>query len=108
IYLKSLQEQFEQSGGQIIQREITSLDEPLAKSDLVINCSGLGSRVLLEDKALYPIRGQIMRVKSAEVQNFIFADEADSTTYIVPRSNDCVLGGTTQVDNWSLEPEVET
>lgn len=108
IYLSYLQEQFEQSGGRIIQREIASLDEPLAESDLVINCSGLGSRTLLQDEALYPIRGQIMRVKSGAVQNFIFADEADIATYIVPRSNDCILGGTIQRDNWSLEAEPET
>jgi D-amino-acid oxidase len=66
----------------------------------------LGSRALLNDLALYPLRGQIIRVARNSAENsFLFDDTPDTTTYIIPRSQDIILGGTIQKDNWSLEPD---
>jgi D-amino-acid oxidase len=59
---------------------------------------------------VYPIRGQVIRVrKPADLKpEIIHYNTASSTTYIVPRSGDCILGGTYEYGNWSLEPSIET
>lgn len=109
IYLDYLQRRFLEMGGTIQQREVATLAEPLAECSLVVNCSGLGSRALLNDLALYPLRGQIIRVARNTTENsFLFDDTPDTTTYIIPRSQDIILGGTIQKDNWSLEPDEAT
>ncbi len=109
IYLMYLMRRFVSQGGRIVQREVKGLDAALAQSALVINCTGLGSRDLLGDTALFPIRGQIMRVTRPAINKFYVTEAPDGTaTYIVPRSGDCILGGTAEVGNWSLEPEPAT
>ena len=38
--------------GRVIERTLTSLDEASATADLVVNCTGLGSRKLAHDREL--------------------------------------------------------
>lgn len=46
------------------QRKVKSLDEFNDSSyDCVVNCAGLGSYELLSDEDMYPVRGQVLRVK---------------------------------------------
>lgn len=109
IYLEYLMKRFREGGGEIIQREVASLDEPLAETDAVVNCAGLGARTLVGDDELYPIRGQIVRAAKLPVARIMLdEDETRGVTYIVPRSTDCILGGTAQVGDWSLDPDPAT
>ena len=108
IYLTYLISRFQGLGGVIEQREVTSLSDPLAQSDIVVNCTGLGARTLLDDAELFPIRGQILRTTRPDIERIMLdEDEEYGVTYVVPRSGDCILGGTAQVGNWSLEPSNE-
>ena len=107
IYLDYLMRRFQELGGSIVQREITSLTEVLAESSVVVNCTGLGSRTLLQDEELFPIRGQLVRTEPLPTGHIILdEDESRGVTYIVPRSTDCILGGSAEVGNWSLEPDM--
>lgn len=108
IYMNYLQQRFSELGGKVVRREISALAEALAESEVVINCSGLGARTLLNDREVFPIRGQIIRVSKVSFRDFVFFDTPQTTTYIIPRSQDCILGGTSQPNNWSLEPDMET
>lgn len=108
IYLGYLVERFRNAGGEIVQREVGSLEEALGEAQLVVNCTGLGSRALLGDEHLYPVRGQILRVSPLPGKRGYLDQEGEDVTYIIPRSNDCILGGTTQEGNWSLEPDMAT
>lgn len=97
IYLGYLVERFLRLGGQIEQRTLSTIDQALAVAELVINCAGLGARELVGDHTLVPIRGQVVRVAQAGVERFILDDYGpDGVTYIIPRSRDCILGGTAQ------------
>ena len=109
IYLPYLIERFKANGGIIVQREVASLDDAFAEADIVVNCTGLGARTLVGDETMYPIRGQIVRVEPAPVSR-VMLDEEEHTgvTYIIPRSRDCYLGGTAEIGNWSLEPDMQT
>lgn len=74
-----------------------------------MNCSGLGSKQLAGDEGVYPIRGQIVWTERLPIDRVILdEDESRGVTYIVPRSTDCILGGTAQPGNWSLEPDMAT
>ena len=33
--------------------------------DIVVNCSGLGSKYLLPDETVYPVKGQLIQVSEA-------------------------------------------
>jgi D-amino-acid oxidase len=108
IYLPYLMRRLGAPGGQIKQRDINSLDEALAEASVVVNCAGLGARTLVDDAEMFPVRGQIMRVAKPALQRSMLDEEEDANgifAYIIPRSQDCVLGGTAQAGNWSLEPD---
>jgi D-amino-acid oxidase len=109
IYLAYLVRRFRQLGGEIARREVGSLDEPLREAGVVVNCAGLGARQLVGDVQVYPVRGQIVRVERLPVDRILLDEEEErGLTYIVPRSADCILGGTAEVNNWSLEPDMGT
>jgi D-amino-acid oxidase len=107
IYLTYLMDRFSAAGGSVEQRTLSSLDEVAA--GVVVNCVGLGARDLVDDTSMEPIRGQIVRVSNPGLTRFILDEEnPEGVTYIVPRSDDCILGGTADEGEWGLEPDPET
>jgi len=70
--------------------------------DIVINCSGLGAHHTEEDSSMFPIRGQVLRVKAPWVKTSC----TFGSSYVIPNVNSLVVGGTGQVGNWSTEPSV--
>lgn len=105
VYMKYLMNRFRSNGGNIEKtgRKITSLDEICSREEVVVNCSGLGSRDLCKDDKSYPIRGQIVRTTNPGITRIINVESGPlSLSYIVPRSNDCILGGTAQDNDWNL------
>lgn len=84
--LPYLMKRFVRRGGQIVQQKITDLDSFVKDSsyDVIVNCSGLGSKQLLNDDQMYSVRGQVSRVKA----NWVFTallDESDDGNYIIPK-----------------------
>lgn len=77
---------FTRNGGVVVRKRITDLDAFVADSeyDVIVNCSGLGSKTLLNDDQMYAVRGQVSRVRA----NWIFSavlDESDDGNYIIPK-----------------------
>uniref|UniRef100_A0A3B3Z917 D-aspartate oxidase n=1 Tax=Periophthalmus magnuspinnatus TaxID=409849 RepID=A0A3B3Z917_9GOBI len=67
-YLPWLQHRFIKAGGVVEQRHVSSLNE-LCGFDLIVNCSGLGSKALADDSAVFPVRdttGILERCKKLE------------------------------------------
>jgi D-amino-acid oxidase len=109
VYLGYLMERFEALGGGIETRALASLDEALAECGLVVNCAGLGARELVGDASLFAIRGQVVRVAQVGVERFLLDDYGPrGLAYIIPRSNDIILGGTAQDGDEQLEPDPAT
>ncbi|KAK3085214.1 hypothetical protein FSP39_000025 [Pinctada imbricata] len=52
---------FLDNGGILQQRKVHSLEEFVGQCDVVVNCTGLGSRELVGDSAVHPVRGQVVR-----------------------------------------------
>lgn len=67
VYLAWLRRAVEGRGGVLRVRAVADLAEALAACPLVVNATGLGSRVLADDRELVPIRGQVVRVERAGV-----------------------------------------
>jgi D-amino-acid oxidase len=106
-YLPWLRARFERLGGVVRQREVRSLDEAWSASPWVVNCTALGSRELVGDTGLYPVRGELLSVEPFGQTRFLLddQDEARGMTYIVPRETDCIIGGTAEEGNASLTPD---
>ncbi|MBX3011058.1 MAG: FAD-dependent oxidoreductase [Caldilineaceae bacterium] len=90
--------------GQVVAMGVTiqpKLVQNFAEIDqsyqLLVNCSGLGASALTGD-AMYPVRGQVMSVRKPAglTPAIIYANDDHTTTYIIPRGHDCLLGGTYQ------------
>lgn len=108
IYLRYLVERFAASGGRIEERAVSSLGEAAGEARVVVNCSGLGARELAGDPSMSPIRGQIVRVANPGLERFLLDEEnPEGVTYVVPRSKDCVLGGTAGEGDWNTDPNPE-
>lgn len=105
-YLNYLVNLYTKLGGKIIQRELKSLDEVLKTHKIVINCSGLGARELVNDKTIYPTRGQTVMVKNTKfLTTILYEGKADEMAYVIPRVSTTILGGTAQANNWNLNPD---
>jgi D-amino-acid oxidase len=106
IFLPYLLERLRTGGAAVESVRVASLAEI---DGLVVNCAGLGARELAGDASLVPVRGQVVRVRNPGLERFLVDEHnPDGLTYVVPRSADCVLGGTAEKGDWELEPRAET
>jgi D-amino-acid oxidase len=106
IYLDALVRDFLMFGGRIVirkfdtPRDLMSLTEPV-----IVNCTGLGSFTLFDDKELVPIKGQLtVMVPQPEVRYRASGrtPSGDNAT-MNPRSDGIVVGNLQDPGNWSLE-----
>ena len=102
-YLSWQMSQFKANGGTVVHKKLNKLQELDGTYDVIVNCSGLGSRELVNDEELYPSRGQAVLVNAPWVKHSITVETGDEVTYIYPRGAGVMLGGTTQIGNWSKE-----
>jgi D-amino-acid oxidase len=80
------------------------LEEVERDFDLVVDCAGIGARDLVPDSEMEPHRGQVAIVGKFDLPYAIVCDDPP-LMYAIPRSEDCVFGGTNDVsDNWVPDP----
>ncbi len=107
-YMPFVLNRFKALGGHLEQQNVERLDT--LPYDLIINASGVGAKDLARDKGVYPIRGQIIRI--AKPKNFpdeiIHIHSGETFTYIIPRVDDCILGGTYQIGDDNKQPDSDT
>ncbi|XP_060062710.1 D-aspartate oxidase-like isoform X1 [Ylistrum balloti] len=101
-YLSWLMTQFTENGGVVEKRKIGSLSELYGHCDVVVNCSGLGSRQLFGDQLIYPVHGQLIKVEAPWVRDWIYTD---TMAHILPSDDFTVIGGVKDKDNWSMTPD---
>uniref|UniRef100_F7DD42 D-aspartate oxidase n=1 Tax=Equus caballus TaxID=9796 RepID=F7DD42_HORSE len=93
------------SGGLMVPQRIEDLWELHPSFDIVVNCSGLGSRQLAGDSTIFPVRGQVLKVQAPWLKHFI--RDGSGLTYIYPGTSNVTLGGTRQKGDWNLSPDAE-
>lgn len=92
---------FRKAGGLVQQRKVNSLEELSDSYDIIVNCSGLGSKTLVGDTQMYPVRGQIIKMEAPWLQHF--TRDGDGKTYIYPGIHSVTVGGTRQEGDWQLQ-----
>ena len=107
-FLPWLVERVRALGGEIDRADVTDLDATPGDGPLVC-CVGLGARTLLGDREVTPVRGQLLRVRDPGLRE-VRVDETDpcAITYVVPRGDDCILGGTCEQGDTDLTPDPAT
>ena len=100
IYLGYLANRFLKADGQIIENVcFEKLEDVDPKFDLVINCAGIGARELAHDADLESHRGQVAVVpRIKDLPYAVVCDDAP-LMYAIPRTNDCVFGGTNDLND---------
>ena len=100
IYLDCLTKRLLGAGGSITENvRFENLEDVDSKYDLVINCAGIGSRELVSDAELEPHRGQVAIVpRMKDLPYAVVCDDAP-LMYAIPRRNDCVFGGTSDLSD---------
>lgn len=91
-------------GGSITRLSLGAL--PAGDDVVVVNCSGLGARLLGNDSSVIPVRGQVVYVEQLGLDAWWL--DAAGPTYVIPRVDEIVVGGTDEVGDWSrtASPEV--
>ncbi|MFZ1753399.1 MAG: FAD-dependent oxidoreductase [Caldilineaceae bacterium] len=110
IYMAYLVRRFQANGGEIQQALVDDLDSFAGAERLVVNCTGAWAGKLTGDNRVFPIRGQILRLPPQPHITHAFMSHGGPLgfTYIFPRSQDCLLGGTSEAGNWSVRPDDAT
>ena len=108
IYLDALVRDFLMFGGRIVirkfdtPRDLMSLAEPV-----VVNCTGLGSFTLFDDKELVPIKGQLTALVPQPEVTYRAGGRTPSggNASMNSRSDGVIVGNLQDRGNWSLEPD---
>jgi D-amino-acid oxidase len=110
IYLDALVRDFILFGGRIVirrfdaPRDLMTLAEPI-----VVNCTGLGSFSLFDDKELMPVKGQLTALVPQPEVDYRAGGPTPSgvAATMNSRSDGIIVGNLQDPGNWSLEPDEE-
>ena len=112
IYLDALMTDFLNWGGKVVIRKFdTPRDVAALGENVIVNCTGLGSKALFSDPELVPLKGQlVVLIPQPEITyatNGIGRQLPPDSGFVhmMPRSDGIILGGTSIRDNWSLDVE---
>ena len=108
VYLRALVQDVRDAGAHFVVRRLESVrDIAQLPHSTIFNCTGLGSRTLVNDTGLVPARGQIaMLTPDATVDYTLYHGDFG---YMVPRRDGILLGGTFDVgvDSTTPDPAIE-
>lgn len=84
--LPYLFKRFTSAGGKFKQTRIDSIEKLADEGDydVVINCSGLGAKKLVNDDKVKPVRGQVIRVEAPWIYQ-VLLDDSDDGNYVIPK-----------------------
>ncbi|KAF8970431.1 D-amino-acid oxidase [Flammula alnicola] len=128
IFLNYLLSNFLASGGSILRASVLHIDQVVdggpgafddrdipsgPPPDAIVVCLGLGARFLggVEDKNVYPVRGQTVLLRAPWIKSCMSLSGGPSKiwTYVIPRrSGDVIIGGTYEANDWHPRPRPET
>lgn len=97
-----------QLGATIERRVVTDL--AAEAGDVIINCTGLGSRALCDDRELQPIQGQVLITAPGHVDlGLSITDDRDPDAifYVIPRRGELVVGGIARAWTGAEPPPVD-
>ena len=105
IYLNALMNDFYVAGGSLKVRLFNSNQDLISLHEKVImNCTGIGSQKLFNDKELTPVKGQMsVLLPQSEINYSYVSPSSNNLLYMIPRKDGILLGGNAIAGDWSLE-----
>jgi D-amino-acid oxidase len=108
VYLDYLTARLAAAGGVVRAGAfLQSLEEVSRDFDLIIHCAGIGARELALDFDLEPHRGQVALIPKIGLPYAVVCDDPP-LMYAIPRANDCLLGGTNDLNDCREPNPAET
>ena len=102
VHLRWLVGRLEALGGTLTRMNLSALP---ADGSVVVNATGLGARHFGADPSVLPVRGQVVVVDQVGLERWVL--DPSGPTYVVPRADEIVLGGTDVEGEWSRTPDPE-
>jgi D-amino-acid oxidase len=103
IYLPAVLADFRVAGGKVVVQNFRDLTEVIGlKEPVVVNCTGLGAKALFNDEELIPIKGQLTFLTPQPEINYMYIS---GSSYMFPRRDGVLLGGTHERGIWTTEPD---
>ncbi|SFR67023.1 D-amino-acid:oxygen oxidoreductase [Agromyces sp. CF514] len=92
------------------RRSVQHLAELAGRADTVVIAGGIrGGELLGGDPDVVPVRGQVVRLANPGLTDWVTdTDEPDRLTYVFPRRDDIVVGGTSIDGSWDRAIDVDT
>ena len=135
-YLPYLLARFQSKGGSVVRSTLHHISQVLGgsltpfKPDALVVCPGIGARFLggVEDRNVFPIRGQTVLVRAPWVKFARSLSSKSEVAYVIPRPSgdvsrnrdtcrtfqilnrldQVILGGTRGADDWYSKPRPKT
>jgi len=103
IYLPAVLADFRVAGGKVVVQNFRDLTEVMGlKEPVVVNCTGLGAKALFNDEELIPVKGQLTFLTPQPELNYMYIS---GSSYMFPRRDGVLLGGTHERGIWTTEPD---
>ncbi|MGH3384605.1 MAG: FAD-dependent oxidoreductase [Nocardioidaceae bacterium] len=103
VYLRWLQDRLAHAGGTVTRLALGSLPN---HTRTVVNAAGLAAGALAGDQTMQPVRGQVVVLEQVGLDRWWL--DSGTLTYVVPRANEIVVGGTEQHGSWDRTPDEQT
>ncbi|WP_166140563.1 NAD(P)/FAD-dependent oxidoreductase [Nocardioides ochotonae] len=100
VHLRWLAARVEALGGTLTRLNLAALPDG---ADLVVDCAGIGTRLLAADRSVEPVRGQVVHLEQVGLEEWWL--DAAGPTYVVPREREIIVGGTDEEGVWSRTPD---
>lgn len=108
-YLHWLERQCAELGVATTSARLESVGGADRAAEAVVLAVGIGAQNLVGDGEVTPIRGQVVRLANPGLTEWLLdEDDPEHFCYVIPRFDDVVCGGTAEVGQTSLEPDVRT
>jgi D-amino-acid oxidase len=80
-------------------RQISTLSE-----DIIVNCTGLGSKAICNDRLMHSVKGQLVLLRPQPTLQYLFAGHHG---YVFPRQDCVVVGGSEEMDVADPTPDMQ-
>lgn len=104
IYMPRLMREVYTLGGRTERKRFNTPDDIAELTQpVIVNCLGLGAGTLLDDRAVIPMRGQLVLLAPQDLPYML----SHSGGYMFPRADAVILGGTVERGNASMQPDAD-
>ena len=105
ILLAKLQADLHAANVRLVPYEIATLGQISSLSEtIVVNCTGLGSKAICDDRLMHSVKGQLVRLPPQANLQYLFAGHHG---YVFPRHDCVVVGGSEEMDVADPTPDMQ-